>query len=152
MVELQQAEVDDVIAALNYLKSQSFVDSARIALSGCSYGGIQTLLAGERNLGVKALVPFAPGAMSSEQNVPLRDLLVAAVDHAKAPVFLLQAENDYSLAPSQVLSNEASKNHKAFQSKIIRPSASPIRMDTGDFALRQPAYGETTYWPFWMRR
>lgn len=52
MVELQQAEVDDVIAALNYLKSQSFVDSARIALSGCSYGGIQTLLAGERNLGV----------------------------------------------------------------------------------------------------
>ena len=60
MVELQQVEVDDVIAGLNYLKSQPFVDSARIAVSGCSYGGIQTLLIGERDLGVKALVPFAP--------------------------------------------------------------------------------------------
>jgi hypothetical protein len=33
-------------------------------------------------------------------------------------VFLIQAENDYSLAPSRVLSKEASKKHKDFQSKI----------------------------------
>jgi poly(3-hydroxybutyrate) depolymerase len=58
MVELQQAEVDDAIAALNYLRSQPFVDPARIVLSGCSYGGIQTLLTGERDLGVMALVPL----------------------------------------------------------------------------------------------
>src|SRR5580693_8175291 len=89
MVELQQVEVDDVIAGLNYLRSQPFVDPARIALSGCSYGGIQTLLTGERDLGVMALVPFAPGAMSWEQNVPLRDALIRAVDLAKAPVFLI---------------------------------------------------------------
>lgn len=118
MVELQQAEVDDVIAGLNYLKSQPFVDPARIAISGCSYGGIQTLLAGERDLGVKALVPFAPGAMSWEQNLPLQDRLMRAVDLAKAPVFLIQADNDYSLAPSRALSKEARKKHKDFQSKV----------------------------------
>jgi carboxymethylenebutenolidase len=118
MVELQEAEVDDVIAGLNYLKSRPFVDPARIAISGCSYGGIQTLLTGERELGVKALVPFAPGAMSWGQNLPLRDRLIRAVDLVKAPVFLIQAENDYSLAPSQVLSTEADKKHKDFQSKI----------------------------------
>jgi len=118
MVELQQAEVDDVIAALNYLRSQPFVDRARIVISGCSYGGIQTLLTGERDLGVKALVPFAPGAMSWEQNVPLQDRLVRAVDLTKAPVFLIQAENDYSLGPSRVLSKEATKKKKDFQSKI----------------------------------
>lgn len=124
MVELQQAEVDDVIAALNYLRSQPFVDPARIVISGCSYGGIQTLLAGERDLGVKALVPFAPGAMSWEQNVTLQDRLVRAVDLAKAPVFLVQAENDYSLAPSRVLSKEANKKKKDFQSKIYPPFGS----------------------------
>lgn len=118
MVELQQAEVDDVVAGLNYVRSQGFVDPNRIVISGCSYGGIQTLLAGERNLGVKALVPFAPGAMSWEQNVPLQDLLVRAVDLAKAPVFLIQAENDYNLAPSRVLSKEAGKKKKDFQSKV----------------------------------
>ena len=118
MVEVQQAEVEDVVAGLNYLKSQPFVDPARIAISGCSYGGIQTLLTGERDLGVKALVPFAPGAMSWERSAPLRDRLIRAVDLAKAPVFLIQAENDYSVAPSKVLSQEADKNHKDFHSKI----------------------------------
>jgi dienelactone hydrolase len=118
MVELQQAEVDDVIAGLNYLKSLPFVDPSRIAISGCSYGGIQTLLAGERDLGVKALVPFAPGAMSWEHNPLLQDILIREVDRVRAPVFLIQAENDYSLDPSHVLSKEASKKHKDFQSKI----------------------------------
>jgi len=118
MVELQEAEVDDVVAGLNYLRSQSFVDPVRIAISGCSYGGIQTLLAGERNLGVRALIPFAPGAMSWEHNVPLADRLVRAVDLAKAPVFLIQAENDYNLAPSRVLSKEAAQKKKDFQSKV----------------------------------
>jgi carboxymethylenebutenolidase len=118
MVELQEDEVDDVVAGLIYLKSQTFVDPARIAISGCSYGGIQTLLAGERDLGIKALVPFAPGAMSWEQNLPLRDRLVRAVGLAKAPVFLIQAKNDYSLAPSQALSKEAEKKRTHFQSKI----------------------------------
>jgi carboxymethylenebutenolidase len=118
MVELQQAEVDDVIAGLNYLRSQSFVDPAHVVISGCSYGGIQTLLAGERDLHAMALVPFAPGAMSWEQNVPLQDRLIRAIDLAKAPVFVIQAENDYSLAPSRTLSKEANKKKKDFQSKV----------------------------------
>jgi carboxymethylenebutenolidase len=128
MVELQQAELDDVLAALNYLRSQPFVDPARIVISGCSYGGIQALLAGERALGIKALVPFAPGAMSWEQNVPLQDRLVRAVDLAKAPVFLIQAENDYSLGPSRVLSKEANKKKKEFLSKIY-PSFGSTHQD-----------------------
>lgn len=118
MVELQQAEVVDVVAAVNYIKAQPFVDGGRIAISGCSFGGIQTLLAGEQDLGVKALIPFAPGAMSWEQNLPLHDLLLRAIDSARAPVFLIQAENDYDLAPSHALSKEASKKGKDLQSKI----------------------------------
>lgn len=118
VVDLLQSEVDDVVAGLNYLKSQPFVDPARIAISGCSYGGIETLLAGERDLGVKALVTFAPGAMSWEKNYQLQDALIRSIDQAKAPVLLIQAENDYSLGPSHALSKEGSKKHKDFQSKI----------------------------------
>jgi len=56
--------------------------------------------------------------MSWDQNQLLQDLLIRAVDVARAPVFLVQAENDYSLSPSHVLSKEANKKHKEFQSKI----------------------------------
>jgi dienelactone hydrolase len=118
MVQLQEAEVDDVVAALNYLKSQTFVDPGRIAISGCSFGGIQTLLTGERDLGVRALVPFAPGAMSWERSPPLQERLKESVDRAKAPIFMLQAENDFSIAPSHELSKQAKKKNADFQSKI----------------------------------
>lgn len=118
MVDLQQVALDDVVGGLNYLKALPFVDATRIAISGCSYGGIQTLLAGERDLGVKALVPFAPAAMSWEQNDLIQDRLVRAIDLAKAPVFLLQAENDYNLGPSRVLAKEARKHNKDFQGKV----------------------------------
>ena len=84
MVQLQEAEVEDVVSALKFLKSKSFVDPARIAISGCSYGGIQTLLIGERSLDIKALLPFAPGAMSWEHAPPLQDRLKHALDQAKA--------------------------------------------------------------------
>ncbi len=118
MMELQEAEVDDVVAALDYLKARPFVDAGRIAISGCSYGGIQTLLAGERDLGVRALVPFAPGAMSWDRNPVVSSRLSRAVAQAKAPVFLLQAENDYSTEPARVLSRNAEKKHKDLQAKI----------------------------------
>jgi len=118
MMELQDQEVEDVIAALDFLKSQPFVDAGRIAISGCSYGGIQTLLAGERDLGVKALVPFAPGAMSWDQSPAVADGLRRAVAREKAPVFLLQAQNDFNLAPARVLASEAAAKGQDFRSKI----------------------------------
>jgi len=83
--------------------------------------------------------------------VPLQDRLIRAADRAKAPVFLIQGENDYSRAPSRALSKEASKMKKDFQSKSIQHSVALIRMGTGDFAPRPPMSGETTYWPFLKR-
>jgi dienelactone hydrolase len=56
--------------------------------------------------------------MSWDRNIGLPSRLRSAVDHAKAPIFLLQAENDYSLEPSRALTKEADKKHKAFQSKL----------------------------------
>jgi carboxymethylenebutenolidase len=137
VVELQQAEVDDVLAALNYLKSQPFLTPPVLPFQVALTAGIQTLLTGEHDLGVMALVPFAPGAMSWEQNVPLQDRLIRAVDLAKEPVFLIQAENDYSLAPRRVLSEEANKKKKDFQSKIY-PAFGKTHLD-GHWGFCSPA-------------
>ncbi len=102
MVALHDVYNTDVAAAVEWLKSQPFVDKNRIIMSGVSYGGIQTLVSAEKDLGVRAFIPFAPAAMSWRM-IPLRERLLKAVTNAKAPIFLLQAANDYSTGPIEVL-------------------------------------------------
>ena len=101
-VKLHDVYNADVVAALTWLKEQPFVDRNRIVVSGCSYGGIQTLITAEKGLGVKAFVPFAPGAMSFA-NVALRERMQEAVKNCQTPMLLLQAQNDYSTGPSELL-------------------------------------------------
>jgi dienelactone hydrolase len=133
MVELQEEGNADVVAAVSYLKSQSFVDAERMAISGCSYGGIQTLLAGEKELGVKALIPFAPGAMSWDTAPELQVRLKRAVDKARAPILLVQAANDFNTAPTHELAREAQFRHTDFVAKIYPPFGSTPQEGHGKF-------------------
>ncbi|HEY2825638.1 MAG TPA: dienelactone hydrolase family protein, partial [Gemmatimonadales bacterium] len=103
MIRLHELYNHDVVAAVNWFKQQPYVDSTRMAMSGLSYGGIQTLLSAEQGLGLKAFVAFAPGAMSWDGNPALQLRLLKAVRAAPAPIFLLQARNDFSLGPSDLL-------------------------------------------------
>ncbi|HEY2415266.1 MAG TPA: prolyl oligopeptidase family serine peptidase [Pirellulaceae bacterium] len=101
-VQLHDVYNADVVAALAWLKEQSFVDPTRLVVSGCSYGGIQTLITAEKGLGVKAFLPFAPGAMSFA-SAPLRERMEQCVKNCKTPMLLLQAQNDYSTGPCELL-------------------------------------------------
>ena len=103
IVALHEEANHDVEAALAWLKARPDIDPGRIVMSGVSFGGIQTLLAAEKGLGVRAFAAFAPGAMSWRWVTGLDARLEAAVQHARAPVLIVQAQNDYNLAPSEVL-------------------------------------------------
>ncbi len=121
LVELQDSHQADVVAAVSYLEGLPYVDRNRIAMAGCSFGGIQTVLASEKNLGLRAAVAFAPAAMTWSGSPALRERLIEAARRATVPVLLIQAQNDYDLAPTQVLSSEmeqAGKPHK----RVILPA------------------------------
>jgi dienelactone hydrolase len=92
----------DAVAAVQWLQGQRFVKKNRIAVSGSSYGGIESILTAEKDLSVRAFIPFTPAAMSWA-NVQLRERLQSALEKAKAPVFLIQAEGDFSTGPYEVL-------------------------------------------------
>lgn len=102
MVELHEKHNQAVVDAIAWIKKQAYVDAGRIAVTGCSYGGIQTLLTSEKDLGVRAFIPFAPGAMSWA-NTKLQEREQETVRNARSPLFLIQAKNDYSTGPSEVL-------------------------------------------------
>src|SRR5882724_3935524 len=109
---------DDQLAGLAYLKGLPYVDQSRLAVAGCSYGGIQTLLAAERGAGYKAAVAISPGALSWSGNPLLRDRLVETVRKTEIPVFVIQPPKDASLEPSRVLGAELQGRSKQHAVKV----------------------------------
>jgi carboxymethylenebutenolidase len=112
--------LDDVLAALAFLKATPAVDAKRIAVVGHSFGGQLTLLAAERDNSVRAAIAFA-AAGSWERSPELRKRLLTAVNKATAPLMLIQAANDYSTAPSYALADELARLHKPHLLKIYPP-------------------------------
>lgn len=106
VVAAQERASLDVAAALSWLRDRPEVDPKKVVISGCSFGGIQTILAAGRFSDVRAFVAFAPGAMSwSDRRI--QELLERALRKSTAPVLILQAHNDYNLGPSIVLGKVA---------------------------------------------
>jgi carboxymethylenebutenolidase len=99
---LRTEQLDDQMAALSWLRRQPFVRPTRIAVMGNSFGGIETVL-GAARADYCAAVDAAGGAESWDVAPGLRSLMTQAAQGSSAPLFLLQAENDYNLSPSRVL-------------------------------------------------
>ena len=64
---LEGEQLDDQLAGLAYVKSLSYVDSHRLVVAGCSFGGIQTLLGAERGVGYRAATAISPGGAQLER-------------------------------------------------------------------------------------
>jgi len=69
VVGLQELYNKDVESAVAWLKEQKWADSQRIAMTGISFGGIQTILTAEKGLGISAFLAFAPAAQAGHATV-----------------------------------------------------------------------------------
>lgn len=94
----------EVIAALQWIKRQPYVDTNNIVMAGYGYGGTQVLLTAgqDRNspLGIKCFFAMTPlrgwGKMWGDSLGPI-------VEKAKRPIFLWQAHSDGDLSLMQKL-------------------------------------------------
>jgi dienelactone hydrolase len=110
--------LDDALAGLSFLKTAPGVDPKRIAIVGHSFGGVLTLLTGERDPAVRAEVTFGAGASSWQGSQELRQRVFAAVGKASAPIMLIHAANDYDTTPGTAVAAELDGLHKAHLLKI----------------------------------
>ena len=135
MVRLLETEqLDDQFAGIAYAKTLPFVDANRIVVAGCSFGGIQSLLAAERGGGLKAAFSISPAALTWGWNPYIRDRLVTAVHGIDIPARLIQPPKDASLEPARVLGEEALRARKdAFITKVYSPDTVPKDQQTHCF-------------------
>jgi dienelactone hydrolase len=124
-VALHEKANNDVVAAVKWLKTQNYINPQKIVMTGGSYGGIQTLLTAERNakesLGIVCFIPMGPAAQS--WNPGWGERLTQAVKNSNAPIFLMQAQNDYNLGPSEVvgpvIDAKGSNRHKVYPVHVV---------------------------------
>lgn len=134
LVEMMEVHLQDQLAALAYLRSLPFVDPKRIAVMGCSFGGIQTLIAAESAPDIRAAVDFAGGAESWQGSPDLRARMTKAARNAKVPVFFIQAEGDYDLTPSRALAKEMEKAGKEAMIHIY-PAVGRTQQENHEFCV-----------------
>ena len=128
LLALHERANDDVVAAYNWIVRQPYVDPKRIVVAGGSFGAVQALLTAERDkvdvLGIKCVVAMAPAA-ESWANPRWADRLTTAIENARAPIFLLQASNDFSLGPSEVLGPRLEAKGSPNRHKLFPPHGDP---------------------------
>jgi carboxymethylenebutenolidase len=120
-VLLTTDQLDDVMAALAFLKTVPGVDPHRIAVAGNSFGGSLTLLAAERDKTVRAAVTFAAAANSWERSPELRERLMSAIHNTNGAIMLTHAENDFGTTAGSALAAELKRLHKPYVLKIYPP-------------------------------
>jgi carboxymethylenebutenolidase len=134
LVELMEQHLQDQLAALSYLKGLPEVDPQRIAVAGCSFGGIQTVLMAEQGLGLRAAVDFAGAAQNWQYAPELRARMIHAVQHSEMPIFFIQAKNDYDTSPSRELAAAMEKSGKPHDLQIF-PAFGKSNQDAHEFCV-----------------
>ena len=97
----------DVLAAFAFLRTLPAIDASRVAVMGSSFGGVNTLLAIERESALRCGVEFAGAAMNWDPNPLIAARLIAAARATTRPVFYAQAANDFSIRPTRELAAAA---------------------------------------------
>jgi len=89
-----QAEADDVLAAVEYLRSVPSADISRLGIAGWSLGGIVTLFAASRSRSFRAAVDQAGGVLMWRFSPALQAALTQVARAVTCPVLLMDAQND----------------------------------------------------------
>ncbi len=89
-----RAEADDVLAAIDYLRTVPSADTNRIGIMGWSFGGIITMMAASRSAAFVVAVDQAGGALTWDANAYMRRALVAAAEKSVTPTLFMVAKND----------------------------------------------------------
>lgn len=133
-VKLLETTAEDTAAALRWLKANPRIRKDDIFMSGISYGGLDCLIDANTVSGVRGYIVFSGGA-ALFGDPALATRLEEGVQHSKAPVLLIQAQNDYSTTPSKVLGPMLLARHDGSHATVYPAFGDPKSVPMGHIAF-----------------
>jgi dienelactone hydrolase len=147
VVRLDQ-ETDDVLAAVDFLRTQAFVDAKHLGVMGWSFGGIVTMFAVSRSSAFAVAVDQAGGALTWNGNPDVRAALTAAAQKCTTPTLLQVAENDRTTDSITTLAKILEKRGVPHRMAIYPPFATGPSQSFGTGAPGHMVFAErgTSVW------
>jgi carboxymethylenebutenolidase len=121
-----QEETDDVLAAIDYLRTVRSADTSRMGIMGWSFGGIITMLTVSRSAAFLVAVDQAGGALAWDGNAYVRRALIEAAEKATTPTLFMVAKNDRTTSSITTLA-EIFKNRGVPHRMVIYEPFTPAR-------------------------
>jgi carboxymethylenebutenolidase len=121
LVSALRAELRDVMSAVDWVAGRPEADRQRMVMLGSSFGGVLTVLALGEDSALRAGVSFAGPSMTWPQAPALQRAMLAAVASGHAPLFLAQAYNDNSLAPTYAIGAELARIGRTHETRVYPP-------------------------------
>lgn len=130
LVARLQKDTDDVLAAVEHLRTVPLADTKRIGIMGWSYGGIISMFAISRSTAFAVAVNQAGGALTWNGNAHVRSALIAAAEKATTPTLFQVAQNDRTTASITTVAEIFKKRGVSHRAVIYDPFK-PQRGDPG---------------------
>ena len=137
----------NISAALKWLVTQVYVDEGRIYLMGDMAGAVSTLFMAESNPSISGMILFSPGTQALRESPTVRNRLKASIQNSTAPIFLIQAENEQTLLPSQILGPELEKKGGFNRVKVFPPYGDSVT-EAHKFAMEGSAVWQRDVFSF----
>ena len=115
------AETNDVMAALEFVKTDPALDTSRVGIMGWSLGGIISVFAASHAGAFFAIVDQAGGALTWPKSPALQSALRDAGRNVQAPILCLDAENDATTAAAKAVCDAAQARGISAELKIYPP-------------------------------
>jgi dienelactone hydrolase len=160
LIQRLQDETDDVLAAVDYLRSVPPADISRLGIVGWSLGGIVTLFAISRSRGFRAAVDQAGGVLMWRRSPVLQAALRQAARDVTCPVLLVDAQNDAAPEAIPTLSqvmDAAALPHQLMMYPPFTPTAQEAAIAPGHLLFSAeglPIWGRDTigFFDTYLRR
>jgi len=119
-----QEETDDMLAAVEFVRTLPYADTKRMAVMGWSFGGIVSVFGTSRSTVFRAAIDQAGAALTWDHSPAMQAALQEAAGKIRIPLLGMVAKNDRTTESVKAVVHEA-EAHGATAKLIVYPPFRP---------------------------